>query len=105
MTDNLFITCMPRADVMQGSLKESDFAADLAQVLRGQAPDEYKKPVLFFGNTYPTRGIKTVLKLVAQRVLGRPEQIGAIFRLGMAMHRKYPRRVLMALRFLLIEPQ
>ena len=25
--------------------------------------------------------------------------------LGMAMHRKYPRRVLMALRFLLIEPQ
>ena len=25
--------------------------------------------------------------------------------LGMAMHRKFPRRVLMALRFLLIEPQ
>jgi len=25
--------------------------------------------------------------------------------LGMAMHRKFPRRVLMALRFLLIEPK
>jgi hypothetical protein len=28
----------------------------------------------------------------------------AAYWLGMAMHRKYPRRVLMALRFLLIEP-
>ncbi len=28
----------------------------------------------------------------------------ATYWLGMAMHRKYPRRVLMALRFLLIEP-
>ncbi len=81
MTDNLFTICKPRADVMQGSLKESDFAADLAQVLRGEAPDEYKKPELFFANTYPTKGIKTVLKLVAQRVLGRPDQVGAIFRL------------------------
>ena len=33
-------------------MKESDFAADLSQVLRGDAPDEYKKPELFFANTY-----------------------------------------------------
>lgn len=81
MADNIFAVCEPRADVLKGTLKESDFAADLSQVLRGDAPDEYKKPELFFANTYPTKGLKNVLKLVAMRVLGRPEQIGAIFRL------------------------
>ncbi|AYY98698.1 ATP-binding protein [Burkholderia multivorans] len=81
MTDNLFTICEPRADVLKGALRESDFAADLAQVLKGDAPDEYKLPALFFANTYPTKGLKNVLKLVALRVLGRPEQVGAIFRL------------------------
>jgi len=81
MTDNLFSICEPRPDVLQGALRESDFAADLSQVLRGDAPDEYKRPELFFANTYPTKGIKNVLKLVALRVSGHPEQIGAIFRL------------------------
>ena len=81
MADNLFAICEPRSDVLQGVLKESDFAADLSQVLRGDAPDEYKKPELFFANTYPTKGLKNALKLVALRVLGRPEQVGAVFRL------------------------
>jgi hypothetical protein len=40
-----------------------------------------RTPELFFANTYPTKGIKNVLKLVALRVSGRPDQIGAIFRL------------------------
>lgn len=81
MADNLFAICEPRADVFDGALRESDFAADLSQVLRGDAPDEYKQPELFFSNTYPTKGLKNVLKLVALRVLGKPEQVGAIFRL------------------------
>lgn len=81
MPNNLFALCDPRPDVLQGVLRESDFAADLSQVLRGDAPDEYKLPGLFFSNTYPTKGLKNVLKLVALRVLGRPEQVGSIFRL------------------------
>ena len=80
MADNLFAICEPRADVLQGALKESDFAADLSQVLRGEAPDEYKNPDLFFANTYPTKGLKNVLKLVALRILGRPGQVGAILK-------------------------
>jgi predicted AAA+ superfamily ATPase len=48
--------CVPRDDVLQGSITESDFAADLAQILRGDAPEEYTDPVKFFANTYPTRG-------------------------------------------------
>lgn len=81
MPDNLFSACEPRADVLQGVIRESDYAADLSQVLKGEAPDEYKRADLFFANTYPTKGLKNVLRLVALRVLGRPEQISAIFRL------------------------
>lgn len=81
MTENLYSICRPRPDVLEGTLRESDFAADLSQVLRGDAPDEYRRADLFFANTYPTKGLRTVLRLVASRVLGRPEQVGAIFRL------------------------
>ena len=52
----VFDICTPREDVLKGAIQESDFAADLAQVLRGDAPNEYKIPRLFFSNTYPTRG-------------------------------------------------
>ena len=34
----LFDLCVPREDVLRGSIAESDFAADLVQVLRGDAP-------------------------------------------------------------------
>jgi hypothetical protein len=81
MVSNLFDICEPRSDVLQGSVKESDFAADLAQVLRSEAPEEYTDPALFFANTYPTKGLKNILKLVAMRVQGHPGQVGAIFRL------------------------
>ena len=37
----LFELCVPREDVVRGSIAESDFAADLAQVLRGDAPADY----------------------------------------------------------------
>ncbi|WP_161794758.1 hypothetical protein [Desulfonatronum thioautotrophicum] len=49
----LFDICTPRKDVLEGKIAESDFAADLAQVLRGDAPEEYADPVRFFANTYP----------------------------------------------------
>jgi hypothetical protein len=34
----IFDLCEPRQDVLLGTISESDFAADLAQVLRGDAP-------------------------------------------------------------------
>ena len=40
---------------------------------------------------------------VAAGIEAMPKEEAAYW-LGMAMHRKYPRRVLMALRFLLIDP-
>ena len=47
----IFDLCQPQQDVLDGAITESDFAADLAQVLRGDAPEEYKDPVKFFANT------------------------------------------------------
>lgn len=78
---SLFDICTPRKDVLSGAITESDFAADLAQVLRGDAPDEYKDPVRFFENTHPTRGLKSLLRNVCLRLTGRAEQVSSIFRL------------------------
>jgi predicted AAA+ superfamily ATPase len=77
----LFDLCTPRQDVLQGTISESDFAADLAQVLRGNAPEEYKDPVKFFANTHPTRGLKDLLRNVCLRLAGSPHQVASIFRL------------------------
>ena len=78
---SLFDICTPRPDVFTGAITESDFAADLAQVLRGDAPEEYKNPSKFFENTHPTRGLKSLLTNVCLRLSGRAEQVASIFRL------------------------
>lgn len=38
------------------------FMADLWQVFRGAAPDEYKDSTQFFGKTYQTDGLKNLLQ-------------------------------------------
>ena len=77
----LFDICTPRPDVQKGNLRDSDLAADLAQVISGTAPDEYKKPELFFANTYPTKGLKDLLKNVCQRLSGQGGAVSSVFRL------------------------
>ncbi len=32
----LFEICVPRSDILSGNIRESDFAADLAQVINGK---------------------------------------------------------------------
>ncbi len=76
----LFDLCTPRDDVLRGSVQESDFAADLAQVLRGEAPREYQDPATFFANTHPTNGIRRLADNVCRR-LGDLGGAPAIFRL------------------------
>ena len=77
----IFNLCEPRDDVRRGAVQETDFAADLAQVLRGDAPPDYRDPARFFANTHPTRGLKNLLHAVCARLSGSSEQVGAIFRL------------------------
>ncbi len=77
----LFDLCTPRDDVLAGNIQESDFAADLAQVLRGEGPDDYRDPVKFFANTHPTRGLRSLLQNVLLRLRGDGGEIAALFRL------------------------
>jgi len=78
----LFDLCVPRPDVLRpGGIKESDFAADLAQVLRGNAPVEYRDPAIFFANTHPTAGLRRLLENVCRRLSGAGGEASAIFRL------------------------
>jgi hypothetical protein len=77
----IFELCSPRADVLKGGIKESDFAADLAQVLSGNAPREYADPALFFANTHPTAGLRNLLANVCRRLSGVGGEASSIFRL------------------------
>ena len=77
----IFETCRPRADVLEGSVAEADFAADLAQVIVGSGNEEYLDPARFFANTYPTRGLKDLLANVCRRLTGAGGEAAAIFRL------------------------
>jgi hypothetical protein len=78
----IFDLCEPRKDVVKGDIAKSDFAADLAQVIKGTASDEYRTPEPFFRNTYPTRGLKSLLANVCARLSGKAGEVAAIFRLG-----------------------
>lgn len=77
----IFDLCTPRQDVRDGSITDSDFAANLSRVLRGDATPDYKDPKQFFANTYPTEGLKELLVNVCRRLSGRGQAISAVFRL------------------------
>jgi len=64
----VFETCEPREDVLTGTIAEANFAADLAKVIRGTASDDYQIPARFFANTYPTAGLKNLLRNVLLQV-------------------------------------
>ena len=60
----------PHPDVAQGRYRQAEFAADLAQVLRGTAEIEYQDPVEFFARTYVTEGMSGLLQQAVKRVSG-----------------------------------
>jgi|GEM_PF-1732938 len=68
---SLFEACQPRSDVIDGTLEEEQFAANLATV--AHEPDEaasvYRNTDEFFGTTYPTEGLTTLLSNLTGRFL------------------------------------
>ena len=52
---------VPHEDILAGRLTMNVFAADLWEVFRGRAPDEYRDPDSFFQKTYLTDGLKHLL--------------------------------------------
>lgn len=61
----------PHPDVAQGRYHNAEFAADLAQVARGDAALEYQDPVEFFARTYMTEGMLGLLEQALRRVAGK----------------------------------
>lgn len=57
----------PHPDVAQGKYKNAEFAANLADVARGEGAFEYRDPVEFFARTYVTAGMSGLLEQALRR--------------------------------------
>lgn len=60
----------PHPDVSSGRYQLAEFAADLAQVHRGEATSEYQDPKEFYKRTHLTGGLKDLLKNSILRLSG-----------------------------------
>ena len=60
----------PHQDVATGAFQQAEFAADLGKVHAGSAPSEYRDPREFFGRTYLTDGLRSLLVGAARRLSG-----------------------------------
>ena len=56
----------PHRDVLEGTFKQSEFAADITQVANGTATDEYQDAEKFFSRTFITEGMRLLLTQVMQ---------------------------------------
>lgn len=61
---------VPHEDILTGRLTMDVFAADLWEVHKGRAPDEYRDPTRFFQKTYQTEGLTHLLDVVEKRLRG-----------------------------------
>ncbi len=60
----------PHPDVAAGRYRQAEFAADLAQVARGEGAKEYVDPREFFARTYLTEGLRLLLTGALRRLAG-----------------------------------
>lgn len=60
----------PHKDVLEGTFKQSEFAADISLVASGQATEEYQDAEMFFSRTFITEGMRLLLTSVVQRLSG-----------------------------------
>lgn len=72
----------PHKDVLAGTFKQSEFAADITQVANGEAPSEYQDAQQFYARTYITEGMRLLLESVAQRLAsqGGDPDVSTLFR-------------------------
>ena len=60
----------PHRDVASGAYQQAEFAADLHQVWRGEAADEYADAEEFFRRTFLTDGLRRLLANAVRRLAG-----------------------------------
>jgi len=61
---------VPHEDILAGRMTMDVFAADLWEVHKGRAPDEYQDAARFFHKTYQTEGLTNLLGVVEKRLRG-----------------------------------
>src|SRR5450759_1919509 len=61
---------VPHPDVAAGAYRQAEFAADLAQVARGEGVKDYVDPREFFARTYITEGLRLLLTGALRRFTG-----------------------------------
>lgn len=64
------LIAIPHNDILEGRLTMDVFAADLWEVYKGRAVEDYQNPDVFFNKTYLTAGLKNLLKIAAGRLKG-----------------------------------
>lgn len=62
---------IPHRDILEGRLTMDVFAADLWEVFKGRAAEEYQDPNIFFRKTYITDGLKNLLDIAEKRLNGK----------------------------------
>jgi hypothetical protein len=67
----IFDACIPRDEVLSCDLRDEMFAARLKDVIDGHADPIYQDPGRFFENTYPTEGLRTLIREVLGRMSGK----------------------------------
>ena len=60
----------PHKDVLEGSFKQSEFAADITAVATGKATDDYQDEEKFFSSKFITEGMNLLLMYVDHRLSG-----------------------------------
>lgn len=76
---------VPHEDILTGRLTMDVFAADLWEVYKERAPDEYRDPTRFFQKTYQTEGLSHLLDVVAKRLRGEGYNTRLLARSGARM--------------------
>jgi len=64
------LIAIPHKDIIEGNLTMDVFAADLWEVYKNRASDDYKNPELFFKKTYMTSGLKSLIKIASKKLKG-----------------------------------
>lgn len=67
------LVALPHKDIKEGKLTLDIFAADLWEVYKGRAPEEYSNPDVFFRKTFITSGLKKLLEVSEKRLKGEGE--------------------------------
>lgn len=61
---------IPHRDILEGRLTLDVFAANLWEVYKGRAHEDYRDSAIFFRKTYITEGLKNLLAIAEQRLNG-----------------------------------